>query len=619
MVLPEMLNNSFKLLSCKHCGRFVVFNKSGLTLVEVLVALAIILILASVSLPMLGNWPFKVQTSSANAQLVQMIRLTRERSMARLNNQNQGIFFDNKSYTVFQGDSYANRQANYDVKTSLDKGLNLSWELTGSGGANEIVFNQDGVPSRQGKIILVSLAGEGSEININQLGIISFINDSRCTPNCLGKYCGDDDGCLGTCSALNSSMSACLNGVPRCGDAPACLAPFTCGGGGVSNVCGCISETDSAICSRLAKNCGSVTEIDNCNISRTVTCGTCVDPQTCGGGDTANVCGCTPETDSTICARLGKNCDSLVTTDNCNTGRTVACGVCASPLVCGGSGIANLCGCTSETNSAFCTRLGKNCGSVTASDNCGVSRTATCGTCTSPATCGGGGTDNVCGCTSETDSAFCSRLGKNCGSVTANDNCGVSRTVASCGVCTIPQYCGGGGTANVCGGCAPSCLGKCGGTDLCNGSCPNTCLYPTPFCNVSNMSCQSVDNHPSLQATSIKLATLRATYVNASWVRGNGQGVVVIMNLNSLGIIGPPVDGPIPYVCNSRFTLAPVIPTNKGRCVYMGSGLSVFIQNLANATRYIIKVYEYNLIDGIYYYNLLDSTSNPKVFQTPRA
>jgi len=54
-------------------------------------------------------------------------------------------------------------------------------------------------------------------------------------------------------------------------------------------------------------------------------------------------------------------------------------------------------------------------------------------------------------CTSESDSAFCSRLGATCGAVTASDNCGVSRTVSSCGACSSPQTCGGGGITNACG------------------------------------------------------------------------------------------------------------------------------------------------------------------------
>jgi hypothetical protein len=54
----------------------------------------------------------------------------------------------------------------------------------------------------------------------------------------------------------------------------------------------CTPESDAAFCSRLAKNCGSVTGTDNCGASRTVSsCGSCASPQTCGGGGTANVCG----------------------------------------------------------------------------------------------------------------------------------------------------------------------------------------------------------------------------------------------------------------------------------------------------------------------------------------
>src|SRR5262249_59969872 len=59
---------------------------------------------------------------------------------------------------------------------------------------------------------------------------------------------------------------------------------------------------------------------------------------------------------------------------------------------------------------------------------------------------------NVCGCTAESNTAFCSRLMKTCGAVSGTDNCGMARNVTSCGTCTMPQTCGGGGTANVCGG-----------------------------------------------------------------------------------------------------------------------------------------------------------------------
>ena len=98
-----------------------------------------------------------------------------------------------------------------------------------------------------------------------------------------------------------------------------------------------------------------------------------------------------------------------------------------------------------ESNTEFCSRLGKTCGSVTGTDNCGASRTvASCGTCTAPKTCGGSGTANVCEtvCAAETDAALCSRLVKTCGSVVdGTDNCGNSRSVLSCGSCAASQSC----------------------------------------------------------------------------------------------------------------------------------------------------------------------------------
>jgi Tfp pilus assembly protein FimT len=147
--------------------------KSGLTLTEILIAVAIMIVLASVSWPLLGNWPFKVQASSAKAQLAQMVRLARERSVAGLNDKSHGLWLDSASYTVFQGDNYAARQADYDFKTNLDNGLSLSWQLAGVGAANEIVFNRAGVPARYGKIIITSSAGDTAEIDINQLGIVN--------------------------------------------------------------------------------------------------------------------------------------------------------------------------------------------------------------------------------------------------------------------------------------------------------------------------------------------------------------------------------------------------------------------------------------------------------------
>lgn len=77
-------------------------------------------------------------------------------------------------------------------------------------------------------------------------------------------------------------------------------------------------ETDAAFCTRLGKDCGSVTANDNCGMPRTVNCGTCTGTLVCGGSGVPNVCGCSP----TTCSAQGKNCGTM--SDGC-TG-TLDCG-----------------------------------------------------------------------------------------------------------------------------------------------------------------------------------------------------------------------------------------------------------------------------------------------------
>jgi hypothetical protein len=90
---------------------------------------------------------------------------------------------------------------------------------------------------------------------------------------------------------------------------------------------------------------------------------------------------CVPESDAQLCAARAKNCGRLDTIDRCGSARVVAtCGTCTGFYeTCGGGGVSNVCGCPSESDWAFCWRLGRTCGQVTASDSCGVQRTATCG------------------------------------------------------------------------------------------------------------------------------------------------------------------------------------------------------------------------------------------------
>jgi len=149
----------------------------------------------------------------------------------------------------------------------------------------------------------------------------------------------------------------------------------------------------------IGRNCGD----NGCGGS----CGSCSGGQTCSLGVCINPTSCTDTDGDNLLTKGDVTYLGLQYTDYCVNTNTVAERICynnqmvefeASCTDTFGSGYACLGGrcystCTAESNSAFCSRLGKNCGAVTSADNCGTSRTvASCGTCTTGQTC----QNNVC-------------------------------------------------------------------------------------------------------------------------------------------------------------------------------------------------------------------------------
>jgi hypothetical protein len=52
---------------------------------------------------------------------------------------------------------------------------------------------------------------------------------------------------------------------------------------------------------------------------------------------------CSHDPDDVLCTRMQRNCGAFTAVDNCGTARVFACGACAAPSFCGGSGTLNVC------------------------------------------------------------------------------------------------------------------------------------------------------------------------------------------------------------------------------------------------------------------------------------
>lgn len=157
----------------------------------------------------------------------------------------------------------------------------------------------------------------------------------RCADGVCIAQCAPDEVCRANqCETVQCTADRDCGDCSRCQDGRCrwrCTVTEVCLSGAGGRCCqphGCPPGLD----------CGTVD--DGCEGQ--ARCGSCTSPETCGGGGTPNVCGCTP---ITACP-AGLTCGTLP--DGC--GSQLTCGVCANPTpIC----TANVCSpCTTDAQCA---------------------------------------------------------------------------------------------------------------------------------------------------------------------------------------------------------------------------------------------------------------------------
>jgi len=149
-------------------------SSAGFTLIELLIVIGITLVLTVAAVPIYGNLQVSAQLNENTSQIVQTMRIARERSSARVNNASHGVYFEiNASsadrYILYQGATYATRDTAYDRPTTLDNALTLSTTLIGS----DVAFSKGlSSPTATGTVMLTHDATGSKEIIINGAGLI---------------------------------------------------------------------------------------------------------------------------------------------------------------------------------------------------------------------------------------------------------------------------------------------------------------------------------------------------------------------------------------------------------------------------------------------------------------
>ena len=141
----------------------------GVTLIELLIAIAIMTLMSAAAIPIYGNLQVSSQINENTTLIVQTIRTARQNSVSRVNDSGHGVMFFTNSFVMYQGTDYATRQAAYDRLIPLDSALTLSSTLTG----DEVNFSKStGVPVEAGAVTITHDLGDTKTIQINKFGAI---------------------------------------------------------------------------------------------------------------------------------------------------------------------------------------------------------------------------------------------------------------------------------------------------------------------------------------------------------------------------------------------------------------------------------------------------------------
>jgi len=141
--------------------------KKGFSLIEVLVAIAIISVISSIGV---GGYSFFKASSEIDLnsqQVANLIRSSQKKAKAVRDDSAWGIDINASRVIIFQGSNFSSRDTNHDQTTSI-KGL------TSASGVTQIIFSKmTGLPDVSGTLTLGNGAST-KNIQINEEGLVSY-------------------------------------------------------------------------------------------------------------------------------------------------------------------------------------------------------------------------------------------------------------------------------------------------------------------------------------------------------------------------------------------------------------------------------------------------------------
>ena len=146
--------------------------KNSFTLIEVLIVLAIIALVAVLSVPFYQSFQVRTQLDDQATEIAETLRKAQSKAMASEDNQSFGVHFESDKFVLFEGTSYDSNDSNnevFDLPNTLSLSINLN------GGGSDVVFDKvKGTTSDNGTLSLSSVNNETRTIEISPAGKIEY-------------------------------------------------------------------------------------------------------------------------------------------------------------------------------------------------------------------------------------------------------------------------------------------------------------------------------------------------------------------------------------------------------------------------------------------------------------
>lgn len=145
------------------------FINHGFTIIEVVIVIAVLVILAAVSVGSLMSIQKQIDLNNTSQELVGVMQLAQNKTLASESDDRYGVYLDFSSqpnrYILFQGSTYASRTQSYDQKHLLPSSIKFS-QSTNLGGSREVDFDKlTGASDQSGQIVLQNIS-TSKEVNI---------------------------------------------------------------------------------------------------------------------------------------------------------------------------------------------------------------------------------------------------------------------------------------------------------------------------------------------------------------------------------------------------------------------------------------------------------------------